>query len=179
MPDGVQSEDFRELHLLIPSDTHRPDLAKRFELANALARTIFGMHTLHWFHGNVSTRNVVFWSRKGDVEADLSHPCLMGFGMQGPSSRYEMTQKYREKGINSEYYRHPDFKESLKADETRPEPTIHTFKPSYDIYSLGLVLWEIGTWETLSSGFASDSDLDSDLDTEMDTDRELTVLAMC
>ena len=176
LPNGAaQVESLRELHV----ERHQPDLENRFKLANALVRTIFGMHSLGWFHGNVSTLNVVFSPQIEGVATNLSHPYLLGFGLQGfnknKKERYGMIIEYpggmaESTGISkysggviesdtieysvgdsdSGYYRHPEFRGTNRASPSGWGTSTDTFKPSYDIYSLGVVLWEIGIWKALT-----------------------------
>ena len=140
VPDNAFTSTRELRDLMSPKSTFdQPDLESRFELANALARTIFGMHLMDWFHGNLSTGNVVFCLHNEERELDLCHPYLLGFGLQEnyESNQYKMFETYDNRQ-DLWYYRHPEFRDGWG-----------NFKPSYDIYSLGVVLWEIGIWKTL------------------------------
>ena len=124
-----------------------PDLDGRFKLANAIARTVFGMHTLNWLHENISPRNIVICSHVKQVGTTLCYPYLLGFGIHrhDVASDYEVPLEQRGADEDFEYYRHSELRESFKLSEPGQWP----FKPSYDIYSLGIVLLEIGLWQTL------------------------------
>ncbi len=72
-------------------------------------------------------------------------PYFVGFGRartdlpQGPKNYYDHQSK-RIDDINLDYYQHP---------VKRQDPQIRYYR-SFDIYSLGCVLLEIGLWTTLS-----------------------------
>ena len=125
--------------LKIENSDDVPDLGDRFELAKALASTVFEIHNLGWVHKNIQPANILFWPTKGrESEPCVSRPYLMGFDISRPNQPGEITEKppFRPE---DDIYRHPEYKDREAL----------SFQPSFDIYSLGVVLWEIGQWKKL------------------------------
>lgn len=113
-----------------------PDLGDRFELAKALASTVYEIHNLGWVHKNVQPTNILFWPKKGaSDEACVNKPYLMGFDISRPNRPGEVTEKPPFRA-EDDVYRHPYYKDRNAVD----------FRLSFDIHSLGVVLWEIGLW---------------------------------
>ena len=118
-----------------------PDLGDRFELAKALVSTVFEIHNIGWMHKNIQPRNVLFWPKAdAEDEADLTRPYLMGFDISRPNQPNEFSEKARSRP-EDDHYRHPEYR----------EPNARSFQPSFDIYSLGVVLFEIGIWRNLAA----------------------------
>ena len=141
-PNANPSQKPITLHQLLtnvtrPSDV--PDLGERFELAKALVSTIFEFHNMGWMHKNIQSKNILFWPKQGTHEVDLIKPYLVGFDTSRPNQPGEVSEKpFSTK--EDDLYRHPDYK--------GPDPK--SFQPPFDLYSLGVVLFEIGLWETVS-----------------------------
>ena len=113
-----------------------PDLGERFQLANALVLTVFEIHNLGWMHKNIQPRNILFWPKPScKAKFDISKPYLMGFDISGPNQQGEFAEK-RLLSAEDDFYRHPFYKGAES----------HSFQPSFDMYSLGIVLYEIGVW---------------------------------
>ena len=118
-----------------------PDLGDRFELAKALVSTIFEIHHIGWMHKAICPRNIVFWPRESSgSETDITRPYIMGFDTSRPNQPNEFSETPMTRA-DDDHYRHPDYR----------EPKSRSFQPSYDIYSLGVVLFEVGIWKNLSA----------------------------
>lgn len=114
-----------------------PDLGERFELAKALVSTVFEIHNLGWMHKNIQPRNILFWPKRDEKsEYDLSKPYLLGFDISRPNQLAERSEK-PDPNPEDDHYRHPAY----------TEVRTRSFQPSFDIWSLGVVLYEIGTWK--------------------------------
>ncbi|KAL8873788.1 MAG: hypothetical protein Q9174_000798 [Haloplaca sp. 1 TL-2023] len=136
-----------------PSDV--PDLGDRFELAKALVSTVFEILNLGWLHKNIrqsawsdipvvvlimaEPKNVLFWPKAGTRdEPDYSRPYLVGFDISRPNQPGEISEK-PIMDTDDDVYRHPDYRSQNS----------HSFLPSFDLYSLGIMLFEIGTWRNV------------------------------
>ena len=117
-----------------------PDLGERFELANALATTVFNIHNIGWVHKNIQPKNILFWPKpEARDEPDLSKPYLMGFDISRPNAPGEASEKPLSH-FEDDLYRHPHYKGMYA----------RSFQPSFDVYSLGVVLYEIGMWRNVA-----------------------------
>lgn len=113
-----------------------PDLGERFELAKALVSTVFEIHNIGWLHKNIHPQNILFWPKSGTKdEPNISKPYLMGFDISRPNQPGEVSEKPLT-NLEDDLYRHPDYKGT----------TPRSFRPSFDLYSLGVILYEIGMW---------------------------------
>lgn len=127
-----------------------PDLGDRFYLARAIATTVFEFHNIGWMHKNLHPHNVLFWPSKDcNGEIDLRKPYLVGFDL----SRSNQPDEISEKPVAAEeddLYRHPSYKGENSTG----------FKPSYDYFSLGVLLFEIAMWRLVSKAQSSRSSAD-------------------
>ena len=119
-----------------------PDLGKRFQLAKALVSTVFETHTLGWLHKNIRPKNILFWPKPNSkAKIDISKPYLIGFDIPIPDQPDRFLWPSPHSG--DDHYRHPLYRGTKR----------HSFQPSFDMYSLGVVLFQIGVWrcETVAS----------------------------
>lgn len=150
------------------------DLGVRFNLAKKLMYSINVLHTCGWLHKNIRSSNIFFFpAQSADIKSfdnrlkDIGHPYIMGYGLSRPDDVPKPNQhdeiavpEYsrrdggkRVKGISRWHevddgidqkpriniYQHPD----------KVAKPARRFRHSYDIYSVGLVLLEIGLWQSL------------------------------
>ncbi|KAF7713104.1 Uncharacterized protein PECH_001877 [Penicillium ucsense] len=122
------SEDSREKRM--------PNLETRFRLAYDLMMSVLHMRSQNVVHGNINSNNIIFFPGRADAShdagglaPDMRRPYLTSparFSADGPTPEL----------LSTAMYRHPDDKRSIEDDAAW----------SYDLYSLGLVLLEIGLW---------------------------------
>jgi len=114
------------------------NLQNRLDLAKSLATTMYHLHSVQWVHKSFNPDNILLFGRKSwekKVEFDWAHPYVVGFDASRanrahsdklpPSLRWE-----------NRVYTHPA--RQREGEWTR-------FHKVFDIYSLGVVLLEIGT----------------------------------
>ncbi|KAF7562756.1 hypothetical protein G7046_g1341 [Stylonectria norvegica] len=138
------------LHALIASaDLKTPDLNDRVQLAKTLAVALWSLHSLDWLHKSLCSTNILFFpaavtgaahapTAAAALVPDISAPFLTGFDASRPDLDTALSVVAKNPSI-SELHRHPS---SLKG---RPHCK------SFDVYSLGLVLLEIGLWKVLQT----------------------------
>ncbi|KAI1198475.1 hypothetical protein F5X97DRAFT_299258 [Nemania serpens] len=117
----------------------------RFTLALKLAEAVFFLHTAGFVHKNITSSSVVFLERLDSSSFSLDGCYLMGFdlirGVDAKTSKEGAVRNNEEKPRpiwEFDIFQHPDRlcgKESPRYTKT------------YDVYSLGVVLLEIGLWE--------------------------------
>jgi hypothetical protein len=144
---------YSTLHTLISSnDLKTPDLDQRIRLARTLAVALWSLHSLDWLHKSLCSNNILFFPSAFSASAtqttasaalvpDISQPYLVGFDASRPDLDTEMSVASRNPSI-LDLHRHPG---SLSGLTRKP------YCKSYDIYSLGLVLLEIGLWKALQT----------------------------
>ena len=152
------------------------DLGIRFDLAKKLTYSIVVLHTCGWLHKNIRSSNIFFFpAQPADHRSanshgkDVGHPYIMGYGLSRPDDI--PAKVHRDEYRVQEYSRgHEDrfgtrISRSHEVDDdvvSKPRFNIYQhpdkvakparrFRHSYDIYSLGLVLLEIGLWENLQT----------------------------
>ncbi|CAD6564902.1 MAG: hypothetical protein ASARMPREDX12_004493 [Alectoria sarmentosa] len=116
-----------------------PCLEDRFRLAFRLALSLLHIHAKGISHRNINSSNVVFVNEVRPTDANsmpwkegaIRHPLLTSF-----DTCAEDTRAPHQESFISSIYRHP-MAESGKRT---------AYKPAYDIYSLGLILLEVGLW---------------------------------
>ncbi|KAL9629964.1 MAG: hypothetical protein Q9164_006642 [Protoblastenia rupestris] len=144
------------------------DLGVRFELAKKLIYSVVVLHTCGWLHKNITSDNIIFFTaRPADGEKvkesrkDVGRPMIVGYGLSRPDdvatreaeerkNNYSAVDPIRARnrgGNNNEDEEQPDFNIYQHPDKSaNPD---RRFRHSYDIYSLGLVLLELGLWQSL------------------------------
>lgn len=125
------------LHFLISQNSQRPwSLARRFKIAQHLAKTIGSFHIDRWVHKNISSKSLVFFEDRESHDLRFDYPYLVNFEYSRPESGSTLLLRDNDEGKN--VYRHPSIQ-----DIARP-----SFTRLHDIYSLGVVLLEIAIWDT-------------------------------
>ena len=141
---------FSTLHALISSlDLKTPDLDDRLRLARVLAVATWSLHSLDWLHKSLCASNVLFFPSFTTTSAtattasaalvpDTSRPYLSGFDASRPDRDVALSLAPRNPSI-ADLHRHPSSLRGLP------------YSKAFDIYSLGLVLLEIGLWKVMQT----------------------------
>ena len=141
LPDGVDPTPTTLLQAIKTDSTMRPTLGQRFRIAHSLAQTLFQFHSVGWLHKSIRSENVLlFPSPKENRQIDYCHPYLVGFEF----SRDVLDRSNTEQDgvLEHNIYRHPD-RQGSPSDEKDPDLP---FTIIYDIYSMGVILLEVGLW---------------------------------
>lgn len=118
-----------------------PSLEQRLLLAQQLASSVYSFGLVRWFHKDFNCRNVVFFQDSSPAASImLNTPLITGFSISRPD---DMKQKSLNKDLEARaIYLHPD----LRATDPEKRPQ---YGRKYEVYSLGLLLYEIGIWNTI------------------------------
>ncbi|KAK1987219.1 prion-inhibition and propagation-domain-containing protein [Colletotrichum cereale] len=123
----------RELLLL----ERKPRVTERIKLAHAISSCLLYLHAVNWLHKGLRSHNVVFFRAKGG-RVNYAEPYLTGFDYSRPARSDEATDIPQD-DAEFNLYRHPQVQVMNPAARER-------FKKSFDIYSLGVLFFEIAHW---------------------------------
>jgi hypothetical protein len=115
--------------------SERPSLEARLRLALTLAVALFQFHAVGWVHKSFRSSNILFFPDDSPSTPTLDNPYLVGFEYAREDAGFSDNPVHPD--IATDIYRHP---------QTWGKPTTN-FQKMHDIYSLGVVLLEIGMWE--------------------------------
>ncbi|KAL8677377.1 MAG: hypothetical protein Q9186_006175, partial [Xanthomendoza sp. 1 TL-2023] len=133
------------LHHGADSDsTNMPSLEDRFRLGFNLTSSLLHLHAKGLLHRNINSRNVVFFTNDDMENVTDSKPWKNGIIRRPFLTSFDQCSQdvyeHIEEPFISNIYRHPQSERGQRS----------LFKPSYDLYSLGLLLLEIGLWMPIS-----------------------------
>ncbi|KAL8705746.1 MAG: hypothetical protein Q9225_008009 [Loekoesia sp. 1 TL-2023] len=139
MPNGTTKGNLESLHQMIESPIlgRLWSLSDRFALAVDLAKIMGTFHMFEWVLKGFQSNSVVFCNELSTNKPQLSKPYLAGFEYIRPVDGSTVGQPL-EISEKTTLYCHPDLQE---------EPNLE-FGKIHDLYSLGVVLLEIGLWVT-------------------------------
>ncbi|KAH7120438.1 hypothetical protein B0J13DRAFT_567930 [Dactylonectria estremocensis] len=151
LPDKAVSKP-ETLYDLMKDSKSKPALGDRYFLAWALASTLFNIHSSGWVHKNISSKSILVFRQGGRLV-----PYIAGWTVARPQTKeYRDMSKVEDRmeedkavdakdiekfkaTLEPELYQHP--KRYRTAEEN--------FKNEHDIYSVGVVLLEIGLWSIM------------------------------
>jgi len=125
-------------------------LNERLKLAHKLAEAVFFLHAAGFLHKNITSSSVVALRRSdsppGEIIPDIDDSYLMGFDLiRGTEAITAQEGAVKE---NEEQRSIWDFDVFQHPDRLRGKSSPRYIK-TYDVYSLGVVLLEVGLWEPL------------------------------
>jgi serine/threonine protein kinase len=121
------------------------NLGDKFLLAQILAQSLYELHVSNWLHKAMCSDNVLYFQRAGGLgrrgtgKISVGLPFLAGYGLARTGRLSDPTQK--AKNITIDLYAHPKYRDGKAR-----------YRRLYDIYSLGVVLLEVGLWRRVESG---------------------------
>jgi serine/threonine protein kinase len=117
-------------------DLLRADLDNRLRLARALAWTLFELHSVDWVHKSIDPNNILLFGEEvgGIVQFNWSKPYLVGFDSSRAVTGLSNWHLNLRATLALRLYTHSD----------RQGNEYVRFKKIHDIYSLGVVLLELG-----------------------------------
>ncbi|KAJ4213184.1 hypothetical protein NW759_011028 [Fusarium solani] len=116
---------------------YKLELKQRFHVAQTIARAIGAFHSDGWLHKSIRSHAIKFFFLEDDDKCDFANPYLTDFEFSRPVAGMTRLAPGAV-DVDHEVYRHPDRHGSPSTN----------FNMTHDIYSLGVVLLEIGLWQT-------------------------------
>lgn len=127
-------------------------LDQRLRLAKNLTEAVFFLHTAGFLHKNITASSILALTPSNCADEAASSPIdsvyLMGFnlirGVDNPTSKEGTSQGNMplESIWHFDIYQHPDRHRGQDSQK---------YINTYDVYSLGVVLLEVGLWQPLQS----------------------------
>ena len=130
-----------------------PYLEERFALADFLAESLYEFLAAGWLHKSINSNNLLFFQGAdpaSEGRISLNEPYFSGFARSRPDDPNAVTELAMN-DLAETLYCHPD----IMGGETRAAARFHAL---HDIYSLGTVLLEIGTWTSLRRRYIPGTD---------------------
>ncbi|KZM24032.1 uncharacterized protein EKO05_0004620 [Ascochyta rabiei] len=120
-------------------DTDMPPLTDRITLMRLLCETVERLHAVDWLHKGLRSSNILFFQSQTPTGTTTNYadPYISGFEYSRPAMRDDMTQRPSDDPA-ADIYRHPSTQSGN-----------HSFRKSFDLYSLGVVLLEIAYWQPI------------------------------
>jgi hypothetical protein len=140
LPSGTQHSKCESLgNILLNAnlkDLLARDIENRIKLAKALAWTMFELHSVDWLHKSFHPDNILLFGSvtSSAVDFDWSAPYVVGFDSSRSQTGVSGRLDFKAQWINR-VYTHPD--RQIKDEYYR-------YQKLHDIYSLGMVLLELG-----------------------------------
>lgn len=141
-PETAHRAEPTSLHSMINAATlnSRLSLPSRFQVAQIVSKTIGAFHADGWVHKSVRSQSIVFFR-----SLDPSHPLAV-------KSPYLVNFEYsRPETAVSLFTSSDDLERNLYCHPDRQGPPKTSFSKLHDVYALGVVLLEIGVWQTALS----------------------------
>jgi hypothetical protein len=114
-----------------------PPLEDRIQLARSLATGLLQLHSISWLHKNLNSASLLIFNTQAGP--DVTKPMFAGFGLGRPSKPSTKTIDLRAVKPEFEIYQHPELRVAAH----------RRYEKRFDIYSLGMLLLEIGIWQSL------------------------------
>ncbi|KAM7187572.1 protein kinase [Rhypophila sp. PSN 637] len=141
---GSQVDSFPPITLLeVLASTRKPSLTTRVRIARMVATSIWYLHATNWLHKGMRSQNIVFSRKQQGAAQQLdghAEPFICGFDYSRPANIGEETERPVENLLH-DMYRHPDVQFDVPREGRRG------FNKLHDVYSLGVVLYEIAVWK--------------------------------
>ena len=141
-PRGYDSiKSLREL-IQMPSSSQRPTLAQRFLIAKKIGEALLKWHiSANWVHQGIASHNIYFFKPTNSACYDYSCPYLCGFDFARPSDGPSLNILVED--FEQNVYRHPSRQGAPSKFHTK----------QHDLYSYGILLFEVGVWNLISNCF--------------------------
>ncbi|KAJ9629318.1 hypothetical protein H2203_001691 [Taxawa tesnikishii (nom. ined.)] len=150
LPKGYcKPKQLTQLWEMVDGTKVKHPLNERFELARQISTAVLFIHSVGWFHKGIRSSNI--WLAQKDSSGRCFPQCLGTAFLAGLdySRRGQATSTGDETGESwrRTIYQHPERASEAEASDCTAAP----YRAEYDIYSLGVVLVELGRWKPVTS----------------------------
>lgn len=119
---------------------YRLTLNTRFAIAQSISKSLGCFHADGWVHKSLRSESIVFFKSKSTTETlMIGSPYLVNFEYTRPENAGTVMDY--DLDIEKDIYRHPE----RQGIPSRP------FSKAHDLYALGVILLEIGLWQSARS----------------------------
>ncbi|KAJ0135236.1 Uncharacterized protein HZ326_21741 [Fusarium oxysporum f. sp. albedinis] len=128
-----------------------PSLNQRLQLASKLAMGFYTFLLTRWHHERFNSLHIAFLTDERDAKSktlDLTQPIIGGFAISRPDSPTELSISASVEDTEVVYL-HPDIRKRLKSG-SKQNGDEQRFQRVHDIYTVGLLLAEIGYWRPIA-----------------------------
>ncbi|KAL8732862.1 MAG: hypothetical protein Q9166_002463 [cf. Caloplaca sp. 2 TL-2023] len=136
--------------LLSDDNVPTPSLTARLSLAHKLSVCVLYLHAVSWLHKSLRSDSLMFFP-PAYTKNDITDPYLTGYAYARADRPSETTTSV-DFDEWTELYVHPDYQCHSK---------LGTYRKTFDIYSLGIVLLEIAFWRPIEDIMELDMDADN------------------
>lgn len=143
-------DNFRSLHEAIARSTRQnrlPPSETRLHIAQELVSAAFYLLTVGWLHKAIHSRNLQLFGEPSSGSPSAPAVRLLGFEFSRPD---ELGQRSLDPNTDAflDLYRHPECQSAARSTREYRE---QGYLKVYDIYSVGVLLFEIGCWRLVET----------------------------
>ncbi|KAL1848920.1 hypothetical protein Daus18300_013429 [Diaporthe australafricana] len=125
----------------------RPAVEERLHLALRLARSFMELHKAHWLHKGFSSTCVLLDASNSSVRVDTA--VVSGFQYARPGGNEQVSLPVSRSVLGDRmWYLHPEIRDNISTRSGLPRAYVK-YMARHDLYSLGVVLAEIGLWKPI------------------------------
>ena len=144
--DGFKS--LREL-IQMPASSESPTLGQRFLIVQNVGQALLKWHiSANWVHQGIASHNIYFFKPANSTSVDYSNPYLCGFEFSRPSDGISLSVCVED--FEQNVYRHPNRQGAPSKYHTK----------QHDMYSFGILMFEVGVWNLISNCFDTELRID-------------------